>query len=97
MTRVPDNWLPTRTSILQDMREGGQTGWERFLEAYGKLLYSVAVKAGLNDAEAKDAVQETLIALANGVQNYDHARGHLTKVDIAYRKLYVIFLFMKLN
>ena len=41
MTRVPDNWLPTRTSILQDMREGSQTGWERFLEAYGKLLYSV--------------------------------------------------------
>ena len=41
-------------------------GWQEFFDTYWKLIYGVARKAGLNDAEAQDAVQETVIVDRHG-------------------------------
>jgi RNA polymerase sigma-70 factor (ECF subfamily) len=41
------------------------------------LIYSVAIKAGLTDAEAQDVVQETIITVAKKINDFkaDSARG----------------------
>ncbi len=70
--------LPTRQSLLSRLRDwNDQEGWQRFFDLYWRLIYEVALKAGLNEAEAQDVVQETVISVAKQMPGfrYDPARG----------------------
>ena len=59
-----DDWLPTRRSLLTRLRQADDhVGWQEFFDMYWRLLYGVARKAGLNDAEAQDAVQDCVITV----------------------------------
>jgi RNA polymerase sigma-70 factor (ECF subfamily) len=54
--------LPTHRSLLTRLkRADDREGWQEFFDTYWRLIYGVARKAGLSDAEAQDAVQETVI------------------------------------
>jgi RNA polymerase sigma-70 factor (ECF subfamily) len=73
-----ETFLPTRESLLSRLRDlDDQTSWDDFFETYWKLIYSVARKAGLNDAEAQDVVQETVVTAARKLPGfkYDPALG----------------------
>lgn len=77
MDHAADELLATRRSLLTRLRDAGdQTGWQEFFDAYWKLLYRVALKSGLTEAEAQDAVQETIITVAQQMPTfrYDRAR-----------------------
>ena len=54
-----------------------QESWQDFFDTYWRLIYSVATKAGLSDAEAQDVVQETLLTVAKKVGQFksDPATG----------------------
>lgn len=70
--------LATRHSLLTRLKDwDDQQGWKRFFDTYWKLIYSVAVKSGLSDAEAQDVVQETVLSVAKkmGEFKYDPALG----------------------
>ena len=59
----------TRSSLLRRLRNWDDHGsWQQFFDTYWKLIYSVAIKAGLSDAEAHDVVQETVVAVARQMQ-----------------------------
>jgi len=76
--RPADDSLPTRASLLSRLRDlGDSDSWRAFFETYWRLLYNVARKAGLNDSEAQDVVQETVIAVARKMPEfrYDPAKG----------------------
>ena len=62
-------------SRLRDL--GDSDSWRTFFDTYWRLLYNVARKAGLNDTEAQDVVQETVIAVARKMPEfrYDPAKG----------------------
>ena len=64
--------------------------WQEFFESYWKLIYGVARRSGLNDAEAQDVVQETVITVAKNISKYERAAGsfrnwllHITRWRIA--------------
>lgn len=66
----------TRSSLLERIRDvDDQTGWQRFFDTYWKLIYSTALRAGLTDAEAQDAVQETVLAVARQMPAFVYDRG----------------------
>jgi len=70
--------LPTRSSLLGRLRNlGDDAGWRVFFDTYWRLIYNVARKAGLTDADAQDVVQETVIAVARRMPEfrYDPAKG----------------------
>lgn len=70
--------LPTRQSLLTRLRDWqDQDGWREFFDSYWRLIYNVARKSGLGDAEAQDVVQTTFIYLARRMPSfrYDRARG----------------------
>ena len=70
--------VPTRQSLLNRLKRWDDTaGWRDFFETYWELIYSVARKAGLNDAEAQDVVQETVLAVAGKIGEFktDPSRG----------------------
>ena len=47
-----------------------QTSWQEFFNTYWKLIYAVAMKAGLTDAEAQDVVQETILTVSKNIKNF---------------------------
>lgn len=68
----------TRRSLVERLGNlDDQASWRTFFESYGGLLYRVARAAGLNDAEAQEAVQETVITVSRniGALRYDPATG----------------------
>jgi RNA polymerase sigma-70 factor (ECF subfamily) len=70
--------LPTRWSLLSRLKNwDDQTSWREFHDTYRRLIYNVALKAGLNAQEAQDVVQETLLTVAKNLKEFetDPARG----------------------
>jgi RNA polymerase sigma factor (sigma-70 family) len=98
MPEPTEDFLPTRTSLLRRLKKWeDQESWRDFFDTYWKLIYSAAVKAGLNDAEAQDVVQDTVIAVAKKIEDFkydpavDSFKGwllYLTRKRVAlhYRK-----------
>jgi RNA polymerase sigma-70 factor (ECF subfamily) len=78
MPASPDELIPTRRSLLSRLKDwDDQESWREFFNTYWKLIYGVALKAGLSDAEAQDVVQDTVVAVARKMQDfrYDPAAG----------------------
>jgi len=71
-----DAFLVTRLSLVERLADrDDQANWRDFFETYWKLLYGVARKAGLNDAEAQDVVQETVITVCKNIGKFDRSAG----------------------
>ena len=74
----PEELIPTRWSLVARLKDlDDQQSWREFYEIYWRLIHSVAVKAGLSNAEAHDAVQETIISVAKTMPEFkaDPAAG----------------------
>jgi DNA-directed RNA polymerase specialized sigma24 family protein len=57
--------IPTRYTLLSRLQDwDDQESWRVFFDTYWRLIYSVAIRSGLTEAEAQDAVQETVICVA---------------------------------
>ncbi len=68
----------TRQSLilrLQDWQD--QRSWDDFYRTYWRLIYSAALKTGLQEQEAWDVVQETILTVAKQSKksSYDPERG----------------------
>ncbi|MBI4660008.1 MAG: sigma-70 family RNA polymerase sigma factor [Verrucomicrobia bacterium] len=78
MATSADEFIPTRKSLLSRLKDWqDQESWRDFFNTYWKLIYSVAIKAGLTDSEAQEVVQETVITVAKKMPDfrYDPAIG----------------------
>jgi RNA polymerase sigma factor (sigma-70 family) len=53
---------------MKDLND--QASWQQFFDIYWRLIYGVARKAGLSDAEAQDVVQETMAAVAKQMPGF---------------------------
>jgi RNA polymerase sigma-70 factor (ECF subfamily) len=71
-----DEPLPTRASLLGRLKDASDdASWEEFQRTYRGLLVGVARRAGLNEHEADEAVQETLIAVAKKMPEFCYQPG----------------------
>ena len=81
----------TRHSLVERLTDlGDQRKWQEFFETYWRLIYGVARKGGLTDAEAQDVVQETVLTVAKNITKYERTAGsfkgwllHITRWRIA--------------
>jgi RNA polymerase sigma-70 factor (ECF subfamily) len=77
MPDKPFDPIPTRHSLLARLKDwGDKTSWQDFFDTYWRLIYNVAVKAGLTDAEAQEVVQETVIAVARKIPEFKTDPAH---------------------
>ena len=93
MIKIPEEITPTRRSLLTRLKQwDDHESWKDFFDTYWKLVYSAALKSGLNETEAQEVVQETVIAVAKKMHafKYDPAVGsfkswllHITRCRIA--------------
>lgn len=78
MAQSVDELIPTRATLLQRLKNWqDQSSWQEFFDTYWKLIYRVALKAGLTETEAQDVVQETMVSVAKHMPafKYDPAIG----------------------
>ena len=67
--------IPTRYSLLSRLQNwDDQDSWKDFFDTYWRLIYMVALKAGLTESEAQDVVQETIISVAKNIQKFERDR-----------------------
>jgi len=63
--------LPTRRSLLERLKNwDDQESWRAFVDRYWTLIFHAAIKAGLNQEEAEDAVQETVISVSKSLPGF---------------------------
>src|ERR1051325_5272523 len=68
-----DGWLPTRESLLNRLKDwGDDESWNAFFETYWHLIYRAAIKSGLTEAEAQDAVQETIFQVSKCMKTFEY-------------------------
>ncbi len=73
---IPDS-IPTRHSLLLRLKDWeDQASWQEFFDTYWRLIYNVAVKAGLSDTEAQEVVQETVIGVARKIGEFKADSAH---------------------
>jgi len=68
--------IPTRYSLLSRLQDwDDQESWRVFFDTYWRLIYTVAIRSGLGEAEAQDVVQETIICVAKDIQKFKRDRA----------------------
>lgn len=73
MARNEDELIRTRATLLGRLKNWrDEASWQEFFDIYWRLIYGVARKAGLSDAEAQDVVQETLFAVAKNLPGFKY-------------------------
>src|SRR4029079_2682188 len=66
----------TRNSLIERLGNWeDRARWQEFFDTYWRLIYGVARKSGLSDAEAQDVVQDTVISVAKNITRYDKKAG----------------------
>jgi RNA polymerase sigma factor (sigma-70 family) len=69
---------PTRDSLILRLRDPADAvAWREFTALYEPLVYHLACRKGLQDADARDLCQEVLLTVARAVHRWepDPARG----------------------
>jgi RNA polymerase sigma factor (sigma-70 family) len=70
---IPEPNALTRESLVARVRQwSDDESWQEFFEIYWKLIYSLAVGAGLNESESEEVVQATMISIAKGIKDFEY-------------------------
>lgn len=73
MRQPDDEFIPTRATLISRLKNWqDQASWQDFFDTYWKLIYGLARKFGLNDEDAQDVVQETLMSVAQQMPNFEY-------------------------
>jgi RNA polymerase sigma-70 factor (ECF subfamily) len=79
LSRTPhEEIIPTRITLLLKMKNPEDSAsWQDFYNTYRKLIYGYAMRYGLNEAEADEVLQETVIEVFKriGEFNYDPTKS----------------------
>lgn len=71
--RTPDRPSPpeTRASLVLRLRDAADVAaWDEFTAVYGPLVYRLALRQGLQAADADDVVQQVFVAIAQSVHQW---------------------------
>jgi RNA polymerase sigma factor (sigma-70 family) len=68
--------IPTRATLLARLKDWkDDSSWQEFFAVYSKLIYGVALKNKLTEAEAEDVVQETMFSVAKHISTFEYDRN----------------------
>ena len=78
MHEPTDPLLKTRSSLLSRLRHASDlASWQHFFDNYGRLIYQVCRRGGLDAQEAEEVTQETIVAVAQALPKFqlDRSKG----------------------
>ncbi|MBC7817004.1 MAG: sigma-70 family RNA polymerase sigma factor, partial [Planctomycetaceae bacterium] len=63
----------TSLTLLERVRQpNDQSAWERFVSLYSPLLFAFARRAGMNDNDAADVVQDVFLVLMDELPGFEY-------------------------
>ena len=63
--------LKTSPSLIDRLRDReDRESWREFFDRYWRLVYGLAIKAGLTESEAEEVVQETMVSISRNLDDY---------------------------
>jgi RNA polymerase sigma-70 factor (ECF subfamily) len=66
----------TRDSLLAQVRvAANREAWDDFVQTYRPVIYRLARRRGLQDADAEDLAQRVLVAVASAIGSYEKSNG----------------------
>lgn len=69
-----NDWPSTRHALLRRVRDlRNDDAWAMFVDLYSPLVYRFCRQRGLQDADARDVVQEVFIRVSRGIRRFDPA------------------------
>ena len=72
MTQFPD----TRATLLANIQSPeNHEAWEEFVVIYRPVIYRMARRRGMQDADAQDVAQNILVRIAGAIANYEQKDG----------------------
>ena len=72
MTQFPD----TRATLLANVQSPeNREAWEEFVVIYRPVIYRMARRQGMQDADAQDVAQNILVRIAGAIGNYEQQDG----------------------
>ncbi|MFN3165502.1 MAG: sigma-70 family RNA polymerase sigma factor [Phycisphaeraceae bacterium] len=67
----------TNPSLLVRLRDPADGGaWETFSEIYEPLIFAFCRKRGLQEADARDVTQDTLVSVIRAIQKFEYDPAH---------------------
>lgn len=76
MPEADDPLKATRATLLARIKDwGDDQSWREFFEIYWKLVYSTALRAGLDESAARDVVQDTFLTVAKNIREFEYDRS----------------------
>lgn len=66
------------SDIISLCQRGDKTAFRCVVQAYQRMVFSLALKMLANEEDAKDIVQETFIRVWQSIRNYDERRSFTT-------------------
>jgi RNA polymerase sigma-70 factor (ECF subfamily) len=71
MKNQGDDLIQTKATLLGRLKNSkDQSSWREFFDTYSNLIYGIARKAGLNEAEARDVLEATMAAVAGHMPRF---------------------------
>ena len=72
MKRTATQFPQTRFSLLVRIRsEDDEAAWREFVAIYQPVIYRMARRRGLQDADAQDLTQKVLMSVAGSIESYE--------------------------
>lgn len=69
---MPHEFPETRASLLVDLRNpANERAWSVFSDLYQPVIYRMARRRGLQDADAQDLVQKVLVNVARSIESWE--------------------------
>lgn len=80
------------TALIEACRKGDPQAWDTFLERYGRLIWSVALRSGANQTEAEEVFQRSWVAIIEGIGRLDRSdRVHSWVAGITRHQTWRLF------
>lgn len=72
MTKFDNEFPDTRGSLLLQVQAGDDPkAWDEFVAVYRPVVYRLARRRGLQDADAEDLAQQVLVSVARSIESWE--------------------------
>ena len=73
---MTDQWITRKTLLLRAVNPDDESAWDEFVEYYGRFIYHIILKMGVNSSNSDDIAQQIVIKLWKKINTYDNSKGN---------------------
>ena len=72
---MTDQWITRKTLLLRAVDPDDESAWKEFVDYYGRFIYFIILKMGVNGSSSDDVAQQIVLKLWKKINTYDSSKG----------------------